>query len=102
MKLKLLDRIILKGLLRTEGSFIDLTIRKDLVEKIDISQEEIKEFEIKTVGNSLEWSTEASEKEFEYDLTDLETNAVVEQLKKLDKEEKLSSDHMNLYALFVK
>lgn len=101
MKIKLLDRIILINLLPQEGKFESLIIREELIEKLQLTQDELEKYKIKTnEDNHLIW--EDTKDEFEYEFTTLETNAIKDQLKKLNKEEKLTAGHMNIYKLFIK
>ena len=46
--LKVLDRIGLLGLLPKEANIINMTLAKDIKEKIDFTQDEMKKFEMKS------------------------------------------------------
>lgn len=99
--MKLLDRIILGNILPKQGSFTDLVLAEDIKTKTKITQEEIKEYEVKQEGLNLKWSVEGGKKEFEYEFTELEKVLIKKQLEELNKTAKLGVDMVNLYKEFV-
>ncbi len=99
MKLGIKDRIILPTILPKEGNFTTLVVKADLLDKIKITQEEIKEFEIESQADSIKWNPEKDKKK-EFELTELEINLVKDCLKKLDETGKLNDDTFNLFKLF--
>ena len=103
MKLTLKERILTVNVFPAEGSYEDLIVRKDAIEKIGLTQEEIKDFEVKTLdGGGLQWNEEGASKEFEIKLSTLEKEYVKKHLKKLSDQEKLTVDLLEIYGKFDK
>ena len=100
MKITMMDRMILsKSLLGGVGNYEYLLARKDILDKVDVSQKESKKYKFSEGKNgNLKWECE---EDFEYEFTSLESDVIRKELAKLSKAEKLTSDHMNLYKLFV-
>ena len=101
MLLTLKERFSLPSILPTQGGFTKLVIKNDIIDKIKITQEEIKEFEIESNGQEVKWNT-TKEKDLEVDFTELESNLIKECLSTLDKEEKLNDETFGLYNKFNK
>jgi len=104
--LTLSDRIHLPSILKTEGSYSYLIIRKDIIEKLQITQEELKKYEIKEVqggekGGWLTWNKKTPS-HFEFSFTELEKNEIKLALEKLDKEEKLPVYLQDAFEKFCK
>src|SRR4030042_2235 len=105
MKLSVLERILLLGLLPKEGNILTVRLIRTLREKIEFKEEEIKLFEIKTVSSTtgdalITWNKKA-ETEVEIDITTLEKTIIVEQLKDVNDKKKLTPDHISLYEKFL-
>lgn len=102
MQLSLQERALLQFLLPTQGSFTELLCREDLVSKVKLTQEDVEEFEIKSLpSGGIAWSEEkAKDRIWDIEFTELEKSAVKKQLKKLSEEGKLSADHMTLAKAF--
>lgn len=104
--LTLSDRIHLPSVLKTEGSYSYLIIRKDIIEKLQITQEELKKYEIKEVqggekGGWLTWNKKTPS-HFDFSFTELEKNEIKLALEKLDKEEKLPVYLQDTFEKFCK
>jgi hypothetical protein len=105
MELTLGERITLLGILPKEANFVNLKIIRSLQEKMSFSEEEIKEYDIKSytendnVGYS--WSKKGIEYKLEIEFGEHGTSMISSELKKLDKEEKLSSQNFTLYEKFI-
>lgn len=97
MKLSTLDRIAIIAILPKEGSFLKQEMAKDIVDKINFSPEEKENLSMSAAG-SLQWTVEM-EKEVEF--TSAERALITEALIDLDKREKIISDHLNIYRMFV-
>lgn len=84
--LTLQERIIILGsIFEPTGKIIPLRIREDIRKKVDISQEEILDFDIKQEGDNVLYNTaKATGKVFYFDFTDLEKNEIKLALSKLD------------------
>lgn len=104
--LTLSDRIHLPSILKTEGSYIYLTIRKDIIEKLALTQEELKKYEVKEVkeGKQKGWLTwnKKTPSYFDFSFTELEKNEIKLALEKLDKEEKLPVYLQGAFEKFCK
>ncbi len=100
MELTLGERITLAMTLPREGSFATLRTANLLREKLMPTGEEIDEYGIEDVeGGGVKWAQTATT--FDIDITNAETAAVIDLLKKLDSEEKLTAQHVSLYEKFV-
>jgi len=102
MKMNLLSRIVISTLLPKEGSFTDLIIAKDIAKKTDITQEEVKQYGIVADGTKVTWNDEGIKAEFDFEFTEAEKGMLSKQLKTLDEEKKLTTEHLELYELFTK
>lgn len=102
MKLKLNERLHLLTLLPNKGNFENLVLGKSIQKKIDISPNEVEEFGIKTVGESLTWNAAGVASELECEFSEGEKNLIVDLLKKASETESLSMDLLDLYAEIVK
>ena len=99
MKLKIIERIVFGKILPQEGDYKTLVIKNDIVEKVQIGQEEMKEIEFKKDGEQLTWNTEKA-KDKEVVFTELETELIKTQLYELDKQKKLDDNTLPIYKLF--
>lgn len=108
--LLLIDRVNINGLYKSKGKYETLIIWDDIREKVQMSQEELKKFEVKTVATPLPdgqtairtvWSDEAAKQEFEVAFTESERNEIKETLRTLSEEGSLTQDIKRLYKLFV-
>jgi len=101
MKLNVFERLILLQILPAEGNFVTLRIVKDLKGIVALSETDFKEFEVTQVGEQVKWNAKGNE-EREIEIGEKATDIVIESLKKLDKEKKLTERHFTLYEKFVK
>ena len=101
MTLTLKERIVITNILPSEGSFVKMTVKKDLLDKLRITQEEITKYNIESDGSLIKWDiSKDSSKEFS--LSTLEENLIIESLKSLDKEEKINDEMLEIYNKFIK
>ena len=106
-QLNLSDRIHLPSVLKTEGSYMYLTVRKDIIEKLALTQEEFKKYEIKEVQEGIQkgWLVSNQKKvpsHFDISFTELEKNEIKLALEKLDKDEKLPEYLQDAFEKFCK
>ena len=101
MKLNLQQRISLLGYLPKEWKFETLVILKDIIKKIEITQDEIAKYEIKSEGNNILWNVEGVKSELELEFTELETSEIKKALKKASDDERLRMEDLPLYEFFV-
>ena len=99
MKLNLLERILVLNILPAKGSFTDLIIKEDVAKKVAVTQDEIKELEIKQDDKGLHWKQ--TDKVWDIEFKDLEKELVKKQLKELDEKKELTGEHLSLYRAFV-
>lgn len=100
MLLKFQERLVLPSLLPAEGTFLTLKMVRVLREELTPSDAEWKDFEIKHNGSQVTWN-EAKAKEKDVEINDIMKGIIVEALKKLDSDGKLTTQHLTLYEKFV-
>jgi len=103
--LNISDRIVLSSLLPTEGGFEFLTCREEIINKIKISSDEIEKHKINIIPNERGEPITSWEKGdiiYEYSFNKLQSRHIKNQLLILDKAEKLTPHHLNLYKQFAK
>ena len=101
MELNILERITILQILPQEGNFTTLKIVRDLQASLAPSEEEFKEFEIKQVDNMTTWNEKGREGK-EITIGEKASDVVMEALEKLDKEKKLTANHISIYEKFIK
>ena len=99
MKLSVLERIQLLGILPKEGDFSTLKIVRGLQNDLGFSEEELKETELVLKDNHYGWKKEV---EKDVQIGDKGTDIIKDSLKKLSEQKKLSIQMMDLYEKFVK
>lgn len=82
------------------GNYESLIIRKDILDKVQFTQEEVEAYNLKTDEKTggVTWDCD---KDFDYDFTAPEKEEMRKELTKLSKGNKLTAEHMHLYELFV-
>jgi len=104
MKITFSDKVLLGNILPKEGSFETLILSRDVYKKIEISQEDMEEFEIKPSedGKAIQWSIKKSEDNpFDIDFSESEKNFISGSLKKISEKEALTPNLIPLYEKFV-
>ena len=101
MELNILERFMLLQLLPKEGNFVTLKIVRDLQEVLAPTEEEFKELDIKHVDGNTTWNEKGRE-EKEITIGEKASDIIIEALKKLDKESKVTENHISIYEKFVK
>ena len=99
MLLKVLERVTLLGVLPESGDFLTLKIVRQLRENLSFNEDEIKALSIKTADGRITWNAEVDEGK-DVEIGEKATDVVVDCLKKLDKEKKLTQQHYSLYEKF--
>lgn len=102
MKLNVLERLKLLQIVPSENNFITLKVVRGFLEKLGLTEDEFKEFDIKTdpQTGSTTWNDKGNEGK-EFSIGEKETDMIVEALKELDKQKKLTQAHITLYEKFV-
>src|SRR3990167_3828113 len=99
MKLTISDKILLPTIFPAEAKYEALICIRDIKKKMEITQEDVKEFNIQTLENgSVSWKV--SDKTFDYKFTEMEKQTILNSLKKLDEQEKLTEQLLPLCKLF--
>ena len=103
VKLGLLDRLVVMGLLPQESNFATLKIVTDLQLQLGPTDEEFKKAGLAPAPNggiiAKDWDA-VEEKEFTFG--EIAEGIIVDALKKMDKEKKLKREFMSVYEKFVK
>ena len=101
VKLNVFERLVLLQILPVEGDIASLKIVRELQSKLGFTEGEFKEFELQKKDNTYVWN-EKGRKEKEIMIGDKMNEIIIDSLKQLDKQKKLSFNHMNLYSKFIK
>ena len=100
MELSVYNRLILLNILPKEGDFTTLKIVRKLREDLSFSEQEHATLQFKQDGGNVQWKQEG-DVAVEIPIGEKATDIIVEVLKKLDKEKKLTESHVDLYEKFV-
>ena len=100
MDLTLAERLTLAMALPSEGNFLALRTAGKLRDKLMPTDEEVEAWGVKAEGQQVQWNAEADTLA-EVDITNAETAAVIDLLRKLDADAKLTAQHVTLYEKFV-
>lgn len=101
-KLNVYDRLLLIKILPPESSVLKMRIIKNLIDNtLLFSNEEIKKYEIKEKGNGeTSWNKKGLTR-LSIEFSDMENDIIVESLKKLNREQKINIQLLDLYDYFV-
>jgi hypothetical protein len=89
------DRVMITPFLPEKGGFTTMIVKRDLLEKIQLTQAEILEIGLTEQPNGgLRWQKEL---EVGFELTDLEIKMLKDGAKRLDQNEALTTDLVDLY-----
>ena len=101
MKLEVFERLILLNILPKEGDFTTLKIIHDLKDSLSFTEEEHKELKFEHgTNNDIRWNIDADISK-EIEIGDVAKNIIRETLEKLNKEKKLTEQHIPIYEKFV-
>jgi hypothetical protein len=98
MKLSVLDRVTLLGILPAEGNYLTFKIISDLKLRLSFSEEDIKNFNIRESDGRIFWD-KSEDKEVE--IGEKAFEIVKESLKKLDEAGKINEHNAPLYERFM-
>jgi len=101
MKLNVLERLMALQILPTESNFVTLRIVFDLQKELGLTEEEIKEFEVVQIPNEGTNWNEKGKEEREIKIGEKAADIIVEALKKINAEKKITPQLMSLYEKFV-
>lgn len=101
MILKVLERVTLLSILPEQGDFVTLKILRKLRESLTFEEYEFSQLKIQQSDNQIKWDPTCDNGK-EITIGEKATDIIVECLKKLNKEQKLTPQHLGLYEMFVK
>lgn len=106
LKLNILERISLLNVLPHEGSIITLRIMRELQSKLSFTEEELKKYKMKNTQSpdgrtTITWDEDFSLKETDIEIGEAATGIIVNELKKLDSQNRLRMEMLSLYEKFV-
>ena len=100
VSLKVLDRLILSVTLPQTGNFVSMLTAADIKEKVKLTAEEQTAISLRDGPNGPVWNM-AADVPVEFVFTVPETGLINQTLEKMDKEQKLTIDHVGLYKAFL-
>ena len=100
MELTVLERMAILGLLVPEGDLIYLRAKRDLVEKVGLTADEILEFKVVEADGLMRWDMTIPQGK-KIDLSNGEIAMVSDVLKKLVEDKKLHENQLSLYEKLV-
>ena len=99
MKLNVLERILLSQILPDKGSFSNLKLLRVVKEELSFSDKENKKLNFKQDGERMLWNNVDIQKDIVF--SEVVSKLIEDKLKELDKDEKLTEQHMSLYEKFI-
>ena len=93
MKLSVKERLAVPQILPEESNLYTQMIARNVRNKAEFSPEETAEIGLQAVGGSLSWSNDKSE---DVSFTEEELQLLKDQVEKLDKENKITNDLLDL------
>lgn len=87
-------------ILPKEGNFMTLKTIRSLREKLGLSEQEIKDWEVENKDNQITWDQDKSEPA-DLEFSEYETKLIKDELLELDKIQKLTNSHFTIYEKFV-
>lgn len=100
MILTIKDRLLLRSVLPEQGNLISMILAKSIAKKLDFTPKEITDFCIKQEGEKITWDSSKCV-DIEVSFEESEINLLRDQFKKLDSEEKISIDMVDLYEKVI-
>ena len=109
MKLSVMERIILLGILPKEGSFANLRLLRSVKEALSFNEEENKLLKFRQEGEQTLWEDRTivdgkavpTVPEREFAIGKVVTSLIAKELETLNKQQKLTEQHFSLYEKFI-
>jgi len=98
MKLTILERVLIPGILIAKGTLHEICLSRDITEKIDFTADEIKKARLDVKNNVYSWKENIETK---IELSIDEQNHLKESAKKVDKEAKVTDKNIKLIERFI-
>ena|SRR3990167_7681875 len=100
MQLGIADRLRLLSVLPAEGNLVTLKIVRDLKDSLSFSEAEVADCKMKFEGTSVMWD-ESTDPMKDIPIGERATDVIVERLKSLDSQRKLTLEILPLYERFI-
>ena len=102
-KLNIGERFVLAQLLPSEGNFLLMKRRRELLEALmEFTDEEQKQYGfVQNPDGRLNWNPEFAEMLFEIEIGELMADNITKKIKQLDEQNQLHDDQVTLYEKFV-
>jgi len=100
MKLNIAERINLMNILPAEANYLTYKIITNLKSDLSFSEKETKDYNIQTKDSMVFWD-QGKAKDKDVNIGEKATDIIVEALKKLDKEGKITDNNSSLYEKFI-
>lgn len=94
LSLSVKDRLAFRELFPQQGNILSQVLVRDIAEKVQLTQAEIKKIDLKATGNAFSWNPKA--KAVSIVFTNAEMTFLREQVDRLDKEKKVTVDMLEL------
>lgn len=94
MKLIVKERLAIAGLYPKEGNIITQTLVRDIQKKVTLTQAEIKKYNFRQLQDKFVWDEKGKGKDIEF--TEAEVSMLKGEIDKLDKENKITQDILNV------
>ena len=99
MLLNVLERILLLQILPKESNLVTLRIAMGLSNNLSFTEKEFKDFSIVQLENQTKWNPNINT-DTEIEIGEKATDLIVDSLKKLNTENKLTAEHLTLCDKF--
>ena len=101
-KFNLHERLVFLNLLPKQENFSTLRILRKVNKELGINEEEYKKYNIKQLENGqISFDPIKSQEENEFEIGEIATQLVKTALEKLDKEKKLTDEHVSIYEKLI-
>jgi hypothetical protein len=101
MKLSILERLVLGNILPQKGNYTTMIAVKEIRDKIAITLEEIKKYEIVSDEQQTRWSKEGEHYEIDVEFGKTLSVIIKEALQEKNKTNELTQEMISLYEKFV-
>ena len=100
-KLKIIDRLLLNGILPVENDILTLKIVRKIRDDISFDEAETKAIGLRKAddGKGAIWDDDSVQKEIE--IGEKGVDIIYESIKEMNKQKRLTENHFHLYELFV-
>lgn len=100
MKLKIIDRLALSGIVPDKGNFVTISLAQAIRDKVKFTSDEIVAMGIRSDGPNVQWNT-AADVGVEVDFSAPETDMIAARLTELNTKNALTADMVGVYRLFT-